>query len=68
MPLLGLRNELKDDDLNIIPLKGLPIITKWNLVWLKEKKLSPVAEAFLEYIKTNKDSIIDKEFDWYKDY
>ena len=38
MPLIGIKNELSNQDLEIIPLKGLPIITHWNLIWLKEKK------------------------------
>ncbi len=64
MPLIGLKNEMKNNDLQLIPLKGLPIVTTWNLVWLKSKKLSPVAEAYLEYIETNKASIMDHYFSW----
>ena len=35
MPLIGLKNEVKNNDLQIIPIKGLPISTTWNLIWLK---------------------------------
>ena len=68
MPLIGIKNELKNGDLEIIPYRGLPIITHWNLVWLKAKKLSPVAEAFLTYLDSEKDSIIKDKFDWFEKY
>ena len=68
MPLIGLKNELKNKDLEIIPYRGLPIITHWNLIWLQSKKLSPTAEAFLEYIKADKDRIIEERFSWFENY
>lgn len=68
MPLIGIKNELRNKDLQIIPVKGLPISTTWNLIWLKSKALSPAAEAFLEYIKEEKDEIIADQFSWIKDY
>lgn len=68
MPLIGIKNELKNGDLEIIPFKGLPIVTNWNLVWQKSKNLSPTALAFLEFIKTEKDRIIKENFDWYEEY
>jgi DNA-binding transcriptional LysR family regulator len=68
MPLIGLKNELKNKDLEIIPYRGLPIITHWNLIWLQSKKLSPTAEAFLKYIKADKDRIIEERFSWFENY
>jgi len=68
MPLIGLKNELKNGDLQIIPFDGLPIITNWNLVWQKSKNLSPVAMAYLDFLKTEKDRIIKENFDWYAEY
>ena len=68
MPLIGIKNELKNNDLQIIPVKGLPMHTNWYLVWLKSKKLSPVALAYLEYIKEHKEELIAKSFSWVKDY
>jgi DNA-binding transcriptional LysR family regulator len=68
MPLIGIKNELKNGDLQIIPFKGLPIITTWNLVWQKSKNLSPTANAFLEFIKEEKERIIAENFDWYNQY
>ena len=68
MPLIGIKNELKNGDLQIIPFKGLPIVTNWNLVWQKSKKLSPTAMAYLDFIRTEKDRIIQENYDWYKAY
>jgi len=68
MPLIGLKNELKNQDLEIIPYKGLPIITNWNLVWLTAKRLSPIAEAFLAFIQQEKDRIVEENFTWFENY
>jgi DNA-binding transcriptional LysR family regulator len=64
MPLIGIKNELRNKDLQIIEVVGLPISTTWNLVWLTAKKLSPAATAFLEYIKLEKKQIISDHFSW----
>jgi DNA-binding transcriptional LysR family regulator len=64
MPLVGLQNEIINNILKIIPVEGLPITTNWRLIWLKNKRLSPVAQSFLEYTKTHKTEIIDKNFSW----
>lgn len=68
MPLIGIRNELHNKALQIIPIKGLPITTTWSLVWLKGKKHSPVSTAFLQYLKTNKTQIAHDKFSWYEQY
>lgn len=65
MPLIGLKNELKNENIKIIPTKNLPLITQWNLIYLKNKRFSPVAEAFLQHIHANKEELIKKNFDWY---
>ena len=64
MPLIGIRNELSNGDLKIIPAVGFPIKSKWHLIWLKEKKLSPVAEAYVKYIRKNKDKVLNEHFSW----
>jgi DNA-binding transcriptional LysR family regulator len=64
MPLVGLQNEIINNILKIIPVEGLPITTNWRLIWLKNKRLSPVAQSFLEYTKTYKTEIIEKNFSW----
>lgn len=64
MPLIGIKNELKNGDLKIVGVEGLPIITNWNLIYLKNKKFSPVAESYLEYIKEEKNRIMKENFGW----
>ena len=68
MPLIGLKNELLNKDLQIVNVKGFPIKTIWHLIWLKHKKHSPVAEAYLNYIKTEKEKIIKEKFEWFEKY
>lgn len=68
MPLIGIRNELLNGQLQIIPVKGFPIRSTWHLIWLKGKKLSPVADAFLKHLSREKKNIISAKFKWYEDY
>ncbi len=68
MPLIGIKNELMNGDLHIIPTKGLPIKSSWNLIWLKNKNFSPIATAFLDYVRKEKSQIIKEHFDWYESY
>jgi DNA-binding transcriptional LysR family regulator len=63
MPLIGIKNELKNKQLMIVPVKGLPIHTTWRIIWLKGKKHSPVVKALLGYIKDNKQKILQEHFD-----
>lgn len=62
MPVIGIRKEIQDKDLTIIPVKGLPIETTWSLIWLKDKKLSPTSQAFLNYLSKEKQNIIRNNF------
>lgn len=64
MPLIGVKNELNNGSLQIVPVKGLPIRSTWNLIWLKGKKFSPVAAAYLDFIQEQKERIIDSSFKW----
>lgn len=68
MPLIGIKNALRNHDLKIVQVNGLPITTNWNLIWLKSKKLSPAAVAFLDYLDQNKDQIIREHFAWIHDF
>jgi DNA-binding transcriptional LysR family regulator len=68
MPLIGIKNELQNGELQIIPVKGLPIKSVWNLIWLRGKSHSPVAAAFLHYIKKEKANIIRDKFNWFETY
>jgi DNA-binding transcriptional LysR family regulator len=51
MPRIGIRQELESGELKSLSLPGLPITTNWNLVWRSGKKLSPVAEAYRQYLE-----------------
>ncbi|WP_108868124.1 LysR family transcriptional regulator [Aquimarina aquimarini] len=62
MPLIGIRNDLEAKRLQIIPVKGFPLKSIWNLIWLKNKQFSPVAKAFLQYVEDKKDEIIKEKF------
>ena len=62
IPIIGIRNEIESGLLTIIPMKGLPIETSWRLIWLKEKKLSPIAESYLNYLANEKQNIIKNYF------
>lgn len=68
MPLIGIKNELKNGELQIIPVKGFPIKSVWNLIWLKGKKHSPVAMSFLNYLEKERANIVKDKFDWFEQY
>ena len=68
MPLIGMKNELQNGELQIIPVKGFPIKSVWNLIWLKGKNHSPVALSLLEYVRNEKTNIIRNKFDWFEQY
>lgn len=68
MPLIGIKNELMNGELHIVQVKGFPIKSVWNLIWLKGKNQSPVAAAFLAYLKKEKGNIMKERFDWYETY
>jgi hypothetical protein len=59
---------LKNGDLQIVPVKGFPIISNWNLIWLKKKNFSPAANAFVKFINEAKYQIVREKFDWYEKY
>lgn len=68
MPLIGIKNELHNGELQIMPIKGLPIKSTWSLIWLKGKKHSPASLAFLDYLKAEKKHIVQEKFSWYEQY
>ncbi|MFD2726833.1 LysR family transcriptional regulator [Hyunsoonleella rubra] len=68
MPLIGIKTALKLGDLQIIPVKGLPIVTNWNLIWLSSKNMSTIAKALIEHIEENKEAITKKHFHWLDNY
>jgi len=68
IPLIGIKNEIIDGTVTIIPQQGLPIKTQWRLIWLKNKKLSPVAKAYLHFLRTEKETILKNHFQWYQEF
>ena len=62
MPKIGLRNEMQLGNIQIVKAPGLPIKTKWNLVSDRQKRLSPAAQALLDFIKETKDEVIKENF------
>jgi DNA-binding transcriptional LysR family regulator len=68
MPLIGIKNELLNGDLYIIPISQLPITTEWNLIWLQDKKFSPATKAYIEYLQANKERLIAERFSWFENY
>ena len=68
MPLIGIKNELMNGELVIIPVDGFPLNSAWNLIWLKNKAFSPVAAAFLSHVQNEKVKIINDKFSWFEEY
>lgn len=68
MPIIGIKTELQNGSLQILPVKGLPIKTTWSIVWLKGKKHSAACSAFLDYLKREKENIIAEKFAWDSQY
>lgn len=62
MPLIGIRSELALGNMKIVPLKGLPIVTQWNLAYSQGKQLSPAGQALLAYIEEHKPHIAERHF------
>lgn len=62
--LLSIKNELLQNELKIIPTKGLPLTSTWKLIFLKKKELSPVADAFLAYVASEKEMVYQQYFSW----
>lgn len=68
MPIIGIKNELKNGDLEIIPVGGFPIKSTWQIIWMKGKKFSPAASSCLEYLKKERKKIIKEKFEWFEKY
>ena len=62
MPLIGIKNELKLGQLEIIPMKELPIESTWKLVWPAGKKITPIMDAYLKFLEKEKQHIAENFF------
>lgn len=68
LPLIGIKNELLLNQLEVIDVPKMKLESEWNLVWLKAKNLSPQAKSLLNYIETNKTQISTKHFGWISEF
>ncbi|MFK7785322.1 MAG: LysR substrate-binding domain-containing protein [Crocinitomicaceae bacterium] len=68
MPLIGLQSSLINNSIKIVPLKGLPLVTEWNLIYSNDKRLTPAQQALVDFIKESKEGTISKYFEWFKKY
>ena len=68
MPLIGIKRELLNKELHIIPLPGLPIISTWQLIWLKRKKHGPISLSLIKNIEKEKEKIVNEVFSWHETY
>lgn len=68
MPLIGIKNEIMNESLRIVELKDTPVKTMWSLIWLKGKKHTQVASAFLKVLEEEKEKIKKNKFDWYEKF
>ncbi len=68
LPLIGIKNELMLNQLDVIDVPKLKLESEWNLVWLKSKSLSPQAKSLLNYIETHKNRISMEHFGWISEY
>jgi DNA-binding transcriptional LysR family regulator len=64
LSILSVKNELKQKEVKVIPVKGFPLHSEWQLIWLQKKQLSSVAQAYLQYIRKNKSTVIKQHFSW----
>ena len=52
--------ELSTGKLVVLDVKGLPIMGDWYIVQLRDKKLSPVATAFREFVMNHGAAIVER--------
>jgi DNA-binding transcriptional LysR family regulator len=68
MPLIGIKQELINKELHVIPIDGLPIKSTWQLIWLKGKKHGPISLSLINYMEKEMENIVDKVFSWHENY
>lgn len=64
MPVIGIKNELKNGDLRIIPAERLPLQTTWSMVWPKGKRHAPAAAELIRSVHENKQLVASDSFGW----
>lgn len=66
VPLIGLRTALAREHIAIFPLAGLPMTTRWNLIYNKGKALTPAQFELVKYMQEHKKMLLEKHFGWVK--
>lgn len=64
VPLIGLRTALANERIKIYPMKGLPMLTRWNLIYNKSKALTPAQKELIQFIEKNKSDLLEAFFNW----
>ncbi|KXX71257.1 LysR substrate-binding domain-containing protein [Flammeovirga sp. SJP92] len=64
VPLIGSKLFLESESVKFYHLKGLPIESKWHIIYNRGKKLTPAHQALLDYIEEHKEEIGQKYFSW----
>jgi len=62
MPVIGIRTEIKLENMRTVKIKGLPIKSQWHLAYGAGKNLSLAAQALIQYIDENKERIEEEHF------
>ena len=60
----SMKSELKNKEIKQLNINNFPITTRWQLIWLKGKRMNPAARKFLEFVKERKERIIKDNFSW----
>jgi DNA-binding transcriptional LysR family regulator len=68
LSLYSMRHELHAGEITLIKAPGFPLQTDWRIIWLKGKKLSPATDAFIRFIREEKDRIKQQLFQWIHPY
>lgn len=64
LSLFSLKSELKNGEIQILPVEGFPMMTQWQLIWPKGKRFSPPARNFLSFLRDRKQEVMDRHFRW----
>lgn len=56
--------ELQERNIRIIKADDFPLVSEWRFIWLKDKSLSPVAQAFIKHVRAEKENILARHFSW----
>lgn len=64
LPHVSLKYELAAGDLQIIPVPDFPLVSDWQLIWLRGRKMMPATEALIAFLRENAAGIVQEHFNW----